>query len=1187
MNTFNFETPGVHNSNQMSSRPVVSYHGDTQLFKVLEDLILQALPKESVEWKRTYGRPPRAVTLNALFEPFLSVNEINKVLSKKVDKLLGCQVLHTYWIECSDVDTYKSNVRENIQAWFSHLKSIEFQDWLIILVETPESKKSNKILPRTTVLDKIKNDFGGKTPERCIALLDPIKGENKSPESWQTFLFRFRQALIAAFSRALTKFEEVVRTQREHRNELNWNFCNYFLLQEELAFVFQMLGLYDEALVQYDELDALFTQFVLNSAVGDAPQWLSSFQISPNDWSGVCLQADSPFNLKLRSKIQEHTMSVIDFRNYLFSRQCSLLLIASNSTEVAHRCLSYVQSCTHEMKLLNIIIIEGAISTWILLTCLQVLSTCQTYVASTTSHQSMEYFALLWNVAKDKLYELGHHCGLLPGGSIKSSQLHYVVTLSSGISDYQDDSTARPTPVDQLKEALSSKEAFNKHYLELSELAMGTFKHCGRLRSARLIGRDLSKFYIQLGQPQQSVNFLIDLLRGYQEENWTQLKIDTHMELADVYDQIGDYDKFIEASACIATYKTLNLETRLKYFKNLKTSTPDCDRLFSCSTMLNLSSVQIEYDSNNMDKDTGSVLCDSVIRANIVVTSNFPGPIHFDEISITVKRNAVEQKPVASKTTEKPNIIDQKAKEANAVSATSGEFSGVFDLLPVAEQKHLKQDGSLSSVAIVYPNINQILNRRKISQGSYLSEIVVTKEEYANKLMIENVTITPGINHLRLQMKADCEGSYTLNQFFARQARLELIHKSTCPVADISVVKVTPMVTIVKPPEDLLVGIEQPIQLVIRTGSIAFDKEMNLRLSTSRGLTVRMDNENSAFQRELDLNLNPMSPFDTVTFNLVVLADFILTKDATAMEHKLMLECPWLPKSPPLITLPLHVSAPFSVHYKLHTSHARKFVNIQLQGLTPRNQMFEFENPSMKLPESTFTNPLLGKLEWKNLNNCDRSKIFQDQSLHYLWELCGAPAQMDLPLLKGEFSVQFRQEGSTQWKTFAQTFDITHYSTLYTLRSRVEPVKGNDFLRAGSLCHMTLTVTDEIASTPSTSLMYEVLTDQTMWAVCGRTAGVFCMEGTPKHTVTLDVMPLICGFLPLPAVRLSKYIPAEQKSKDGNRKADLGGYSGANLLPRLEPFSPGQVFNWSKALQVHVLATSTNNGVSSTDNSLS
>lgn len=29
-----------------------------------------------------------------------------------------------------------------------------------------------------------------------------------------------------------------------------------------------MLGLYEEALVQYDELDALFTQFVLNTNVG-------------------------------------------------------------------------------------------------------------------------------------------------------------------------------------------------------------------------------------------------------------------------------------------------------------------------------------------------------------------------------------------------------------------------------------------------------------------------------------------------------------------------------------------------------------------------------------------------------------------------------------------------------------------------------------------------------------------------------------------------------------------------------------------------------------------------------------------------------------------------------------------------------------------------------------------------------
>jgi tetratricopeptide (TPR) repeat protein len=109
--------------------------------------------------------------------------------------------------------------------------------------------------------------------------------------------------MLTAYDKTLSRFEDIIREQRERRNNPNWNFCHYFLLQvlskiyfrmlnlidylmlifenaflllykiilplqEELAFALQMLGLYDEALVQYDELDALFTQFVLNSNVG-------------------------------------------------------------------------------------------------------------------------------------------------------------------------------------------------------------------------------------------------------------------------------------------------------------------------------------------------------------------------------------------------------------------------------------------------------------------------------------------------------------------------------------------------------------------------------------------------------------------------------------------------------------------------------------------------------------------------------------------------------------------------------------------------------------------------------------------------------------------------------------------------------------------------------------------------------
>jgi hypothetical protein len=263
-------------------------------------------------------------------------------------------------------------------------------------------------------------------------------------------------------------------------------------------------------------------------------------------------------------------------------------------------------------------------------------------------------------------------------------------------------------------------------------------------------------------------------------------------------------------------------------------------------------------------------------------------------------------------------------------------------------------------------------------------------------------------------------------------------------------------------------------------------------------------------------------------------------------------------------------------------------------------------------------------------------KISQELSSNFLWELRGIPsAEEDLPPLKAEFSIQFRpaSDPAGEWRKFNHHFDIADYSvltfvfttlialidgilfqTLFTVRSRVDPVKGNDFLRAGSLCHMTLTVNtvrQNMDGGTSTALMYEVLADQALWAVCGRTAGVFSMEGASKHSVTLDVMPLVCGFLPLPAVRLSRYIPADQKQKGlfsqtcttiksrcldryfffpegtSRNRPDLGLTS--PTLPRLEPFSPGQVYNWSKAQQVHVLAAPSNTGAGNSlglDNSL-
>ncbi|RLU18178.1 hypothetical protein DMN91_010421 [Ooceraea biroi] len=138
--------------------------------------------------------------------------------------------------ECKDINTYKTSVGDDIDAWLKILHLYHIQDCIIILVETYDVKKANKLLPRTTVLDKIRSDFAAKIADRCFAVINPIKSESRSAESWRGLITRIRHLMLIAYDRTLSRFEDIIREQRERRNNPNWNFCHYFLLQEELVF---------------------------------------------------------------------------------------------------------------------------------------------------------------------------------------------------------------------------------------------------------------------------------------------------------------------------------------------------------------------------------------------------------------------------------------------------------------------------------------------------------------------------------------------------------------------------------------------------------------------------------------------------------------------------------------------------------------------------------------------------------------------------------------------------------------------------------------------------------------------------------------------------------------------------------------------------------------------------------------
>ena len=73
------------------------------------------------------------------------------------------------------MDAYKSGARDEIMSWMTYLRKCGVsQDWMVVLVENADSSRSSKtskLLTRTSVLDKLKTEIGGKQPERCCSLV--------------------------------------------------------------------------------------------------------------------------------------------------------------------------------------------------------------------------------------------------------------------------------------------------------------------------------------------------------------------------------------------------------------------------------------------------------------------------------------------------------------------------------------------------------------------------------------------------------------------------------------------------------------------------------------------------------------------------------------------------------------------------------------------------------------------------------------------------------------------------------------------------------------------------------------------------------------------------------------------------------------------------------------------------------
>lgn len=108
--------------------------------------------------------------------------------------------------------------------------------------------------------------------------------------------------------------------------------------QESLAFLFEGMGLYEDALTQYDELENLFFQVSKEKNM----IWFGTFiSPSPKDDSTPLLSLNKK---AYRDLILANTITVFDLRVYMVARQCLILGMMGSVLDVCQKTSTFLST---------------------------------------------------------------------------------------------------------------------------------------------------------------------------------------------------------------------------------------------------------------------------------------------------------------------------------------------------------------------------------------------------------------------------------------------------------------------------------------------------------------------------------------------------------------------------------------------------------------------------------------------------------------------------------------------------------------------------------------------------------------------------------------------------------------------------------------------------------------------------
>ncbi|THH18490.1 hypothetical protein EW146_g2511 [Bondarzewia mesenterica] len=602
------------------------------------------LPLRNLHWKP--ATRPSIRTIQELELKLVALDSVRDELTSQVPStLLEKPLLNLYVVICEDNETYKASVRKQIKDWHITVSQRKNQEWLIVYVIRPDARAaaSGFFQIKGTVLDKIRADFNTDKRDRCVQLAWTTGQDN--PAAWADLISKIKDGVLSAFDWAVAQRVEEVKRSESQKLMPGWNFCTFFILKESLASSFEGMNLYEDALLQYDELEISFANVLREKSL----LWFGTLiAAQPKDDSMPLLSIDKK---SYRDLILANSISVFDFRIYLLARQCALLGKLGNVVEVCRKASTFLTSFGRRLRDVEAILPQYFVESWIYSSALSVVDETEAWMKGRNIDAPMQ---LAFNAAKAELLELarnqlniiGIKVGHLP------SRLPFSMALSSSshpVNGKGDRSSQKISRADVLA-SLENKDAFYDLYVSLTNRAIELYAKANRRKFALKLHGSLAALDVHRHRLSAAFQTFSSLPAHYSPHNWTSLEaymllqaIETHKMLGSARDQqwinillsfLRSYvDDFGKDLLMLEDDKTAYVSWLIEGVKEA-VGTLDTDIQYQDHPAI---SIRISsLDAKLADSKDGSFI-------DATVHNRLPCDIPLDEISVTLKGRGSER----------------------------------------------------------------------------------------------------------------------------------------------------------------------------------------------------------------------------------------------------------------------------------------------------------------------------------------------------------------------------------------------------------------------------------------------------------------------------------------------------------------------------------------------------------------